>query len=276
MTGPQLFRPRAPLADYIEGFGYWDRTAGAAHRSRALPRGAVTIVIDVGGRSQVDFYAADGYIRLPVPPAFIAGAGTTSYVTHIDAAQTVMTIHFRPAGALPFLGIPLGELTDSCLGLAELWGADATVLRDRLTDAPSAAARVVLLEAFLLNRMQTDANPRHPALAAVLDGVEHHPSMRVSDAVELTGLSPRRLINLFRTQVGLTPKAYLRVRRMQAALQRLDNDAAGGADIAAELGYFDQAHFVREFKAFTAITPTQYARRRSWLPGHLELSDAPV
>ncbi|PQM48382.1 hypothetical protein C1Y40_01407 [Mycobacterium talmoniae] len=113
MSGPRQYRPRPPLSDFIDYFGYWDRRAGEPHQSRALPRGAATVVIDVGGRSQVDFYDADGRTRLEVPPAFVTGAGTTSYLTRIDAAQTVMTIHFRPAGAVPFLGIPLGELTDS-------------------------------------------------------------------------------------------------------------------------------------------------------------------
>ena len=97
---PHLYRPRPPLADYIDYFGYWERDAGNPHQSRALPREAATIIIDVGGRQRVDFYAADGHTRLNVPPAFIAGAGTASYVTRIEAAQTVLTIHFRPAGGM--------------------------------------------------------------------------------------------------------------------------------------------------------------------------------
>jgi len=107
---PQLYRPRPELAGFVEYFGYWQRETGEPHRSRALPRGAATVIIDVSGRQRVDFYAADGHTRLKVPPAFIAGAGTASYVTSIDAPQAVVTIHFRPAGALPFLGVPLGEL----------------------------------------------------------------------------------------------------------------------------------------------------------------------
>ena len=64
------------------------------------------------------------------------------------------------------------------------------------------------------------------------------------------------------------------MRRLQAALRRLDTGRPRGATIAADLGYFDQAHFVREFRSFTAMTPTQYAHRRSWLPSHVELAAA--
>lgn len=268
---PQLFRPRQPLSESIAYFGYWDRRTGGPHRSRALPRGAATIVIDIGDRPQVDFFGADAHTRLTVPPAFFIGAGTASYVTHIDTAQTVITVHFRPGGAWPFVGIAQGELTDACVGLSELWGHEAATLRPRLAEAPSATARVMLLEAFLVNRLRDKQIAPHVDVTAVLDAAERNPSMRVGDAVTLTGLSPKRLINMFRTQIGLTPKAYLRVRRLQAALTRLDSGAAGGAVLAAELGYFDQAHFVREFRAFTETTPTQYLRRRSWLAGHIDL-----
>ncbi len=190
-AGPQLYPPLPPLAEYIDYFGYWGRDFGDPHQSRALPRGAATIIIDVGGRQRIDFYAFDASTRLNVPPAFIAGAGTASYITRIDATQAVVTIHFRPGGALPFLGIPLGELENTCVGLTDLWGAEGTTLRERLTTA-------------------------------------------------------------FRAEVGLAPKAYLRVRRLQAALRRLDTGRSRGSTIAADLGYFDQAHFVREFRAFTA------------------------
>lgn len=272
MSGPQLFRPRPSLAPYIAYFGYWDHWTGDAHRSRALPRGAATIVIDIGGRRHLDFYEADGRTRIDVSPAFITGAGTDSYVTGVEAAQTIMTVHFRPAGALPFLGVPLGQVTDSCVALADLWGSEATMLRERLIDAPSPASRVVLLEAYLLARANGRVVAPHSDVLTVLAAAERNPSMRVSEAAAVTGLSPKRLTALFREQAGLAPKAYLRVRRLQAALRRLDSGAVCGATLATDLGYFDQAHFVREFRAFTASTPTQYLQRRSSMPGHVDLS----
>lgn len=265
---PLLHRPRPPLGAYIDYIGYWTRSGTEPHQSRALPRGAATAIIDVGDRERVDFFAADAHTRVDVAPAFIAGAGDAAYVTSIEPAQTVMTVHFRPAGASAFLGMPLSALTNDCVGLGEIWGRDGATLRERLTTVPAATDRIAALEDFLLARLRPD----RPVLAPVLAAVERRPDMRVSDAAALTGLSPKRLIATFRDEVGLRPKAYLRIRRLQAALRILDTGVADGAGIAAELGYFDQAHFIREFRTFTSMTPTQYRQNRDRLPGHVGLA----
>lgn len=265
MAGPVLLRPSPPLAAHVQFFGYWRNTQTSAHRSRALPRGAATVIIDLDGRERVDFYDADATTRLDVGAAFVAGAGVASYVTQIDPSQTVLTIHFRPGGAAAFLPAPLRDLEDSCVGLEAIWGRAGSTLRDRLIEADSMRERATLVESFLLARMRS----RNPAVEAVLHAAEHRPSLRVADACDLTGLSARRLISAFRSEVGLTPKAYLRVRRFQAAMRLLDAGDVRGARIAADLGYFDQAHFVREFRSFTAMTPTQYTQRRTWLPSHV-------
>lgn len=272
--GPRLYRPRPVLARFIDYYGYWAHRACTPHQSRALPRGAVTIVIDVGGEPEIDFFAADGRSRLDVPPAFVAGAGTASYVTGIRAAQTVMTIHFRPVGALPFLSLPLGELENVCVGIADLWGNDAAALRERLVEAPTMAARIDTVESFLLTQLCRNEHRVDGAVAAMLGTLDNDPSVRIAHAADMTGWSAKRLTATFRAQVGMAPKAYQRVRRLQAALRRLDAGGTPGADIAADLGYFDQPHFVREFRAFTTVTPSQYVRRRSWLPGHVELAGA--
>jgi len=273
MTAQRLYKPGPPLAAHIAYFGYWDSgSAAGIHTSRALPRGAVTVIIDLDDRGDLGFFASDGLTPLRVSRAFAAGAGVDSYVIRIDATHTVMTIHFRPAGALAFFGCPLGDLENTLVGLTDLWGSAAELLREQLIAAPSADQRVALLQAFLIQRMGQAAYPS-PRLASVLHTVELEPSMRVSKAQALSDLSRKSFTALFLAEVGLSPKAYLRVRRLQAALRALRTPARG-ATIAADLGYFDQSHFVREFRSFTGVTPTQYTRRRSAMPGHVELGAA--
>jgi AraC-like DNA-binding protein len=273
VTGPWFYLPQRPLADHIEYVGYWEAGSGVdVHASRALPRGAATAIIDVTGGKDLGFYASDGLTPLPVPPAFFVGPGLASYVTRVDPTQTVMTVHFRPAGALPFVGCPLGELENACVGLIELWGSSAALLLERLNETCTATRRVELLERFLLNRMC--AARAHPEVASVMLAAERNPSISVANARDLTGLSHKRFNSVFRAKVGLSPKGYFRVRRLQAALRALDAGAPG-ARIAADLGYFDQAHFVREFQEFAAVTPTQYLQRRSSMRGHIEIAATP-
>jgi AraC-like DNA-binding protein len=265
--GPCLYRPRPPLSDYVEFFGHW-RSSGGTYRSRALPRGAVTVVFDVGQRQQLDFYTAEGGTRLQVPPAVITGAHSAPYITDIAANEPAMAIHFRPGGALPFLGTPLGDLEDVAVGVEEVWGRSGHELHERLIAAASPAARFGIVEDFLLSRARFGVC-RHPGVAVAMAAVEANPSIQMAEVRRLTELSTKRMIALFRAEVGLAPKAYARVRRLQAALRHLGAGTAGGARIAADAGYFDQAHFVREFRSFTAMTPTQYGQQRLVLPSHV-------
>ena len=266
-TGPTCIRPVSRLGDYVESIGDW-RSREVDYWSRALPRGAVTVIFDVGQRQQLDFYAADGTTKLSVPPAFITGSHTASYVSNIAAGEPVMAVHFRPGGALPFLGIPLGELEDAYVGIDQVWGSDGRDLHERLIDTTSAEARFQILEQFLLSRPSLSTD-RHPGVAAVMAAIEDDPSIRMADIRHRVGMATKRLIALFRAEVGLSPKAYARVRRLQAALRLLGGGPVSGARVAAEVGYFDQAHFVRDFESFTGMTPTQYSRQRILLPSHV-------
>lgn len=263
---PALYRPKPPLAEYIEFFGHW-RHRGSTYRSRALPRGAATIIFDVGRRQRLDFYTAEG-TRLAVPPAIIIGPHSASYITDIAADEPVIAIHFRPGGAFPFLGIPQGDLEDARVGLEEIWGRDGRELHERLIEAPSPAAGFGVLEDFLLQRARFNVR-RHPGVAAAMAAIEADPSRQMAEVRRLAGLSTKRMIGMFRAEVGLAPKAYARVRRLQAALRRLDAGTERGSQVAADTGYFDQAHFVREFREFTAMTPTQYSGQRIVLPSHV-------
>jgi AraC-like DNA-binding protein len=264
VSGVCIYRPSPPLAGHTEILGHWHSRVG--YRSRALPRGAVTVVIDVGPRQQLDFFAADGCTRLNVPPAFVTGSHTSSYVSEMPADEPAMAIHFRPGGAFPFFGIPLSDLANAHVGLDDIWGRDGIELQERLIGAPTAQARFGILEAFLLSRPWSSVS-RNPGVAAAVAAIEANPSIPMADLRDRVGMSTKRLIAVFRAEIGLSPKAYARIRRVQAALRLLGSMT--GARVAAEVGYFDQAHFVREFRSFTGMTPTQYTQQRLMLPGHV-------
>lgn len=116
---------------------------------------------------------------------------------------------------------------------------------------------------------------RHPAVAFALKEFGNASYARkVSDVTGRTGLSQRRFIQVFSEEVGLTPKLFCHVQRFQEVLRRIEiRDRIEWADVALGCGYFDQAHFIHDFRAFSGLTPTDYLTHRGEHPNHVALTD---
>jgi AraC-like DNA-binding protein len=141
--------------------------------------------------------------------------------------------------------------------LAELWGDDGRVLRERLLEAPSPAAALRTVERVLLARAAGSLDPDHAlrfAVAALESGAS------VAQVRDRLGLSVRAMLRAFRDAVGLTPKVYARVRRFQRVLGKAAPAVEPDwADLATSCGYYDQAHLIRDFRELADLTPTAYA-----------------
>jgi AraC-like DNA-binding protein len=140
-----------------------------------------------------------------------------------------------------------------------IWGSRAGELRDRLREAGAATEKFRVMETALLERL----NKRVELHAAVLYGLAEFaraPHVRsVLEVAREAGLSRRRFAQLFREQVGLTPKLYYRLRRFQDVLRQIALGApVDWADLAMAGGYCDQAHLANEFRHFSGISPSTY------------------
>jgi AraC-like DNA-binding protein len=266
-----LYRPGPPLRDFVDCLWHWDGYPAPAPLERALPSGTLDVTINLV-QDRLRVFAPDERTPLPAfPGIMITGARAGYTVIATAPGMIVMGVHFKPGGAFPFLGVPAGDLMNTHAGLDVLWGARAAALRERLIEAATSGARFRILETFLLDRVQRPLE-RDPIVAEALRAFDE-PSLRsVTDVNVRTGASPRLLIARFREQVGLTPKAFWRVRRFQAALRQLERPLGlRGAALAAELGYFDQAHFIREFHQFAGLSPGEYLEQEVARPNHVPL-----
>jgi len=194
--------------------------------------------------------------------AVISGARTNSFV--IDTAQEdrVFGIQFRAGGAFPFLRMPASELENHTLELEMVWPRSTGELRERLLAATTIEAMFALAEQYLLTELVRPLE-LHPAVAFARGRFCKHPH-RVSVAAVLSevGLSQRRFIQLFHEQLGLTPKAFCRVRRFQRILEKVHGEAeVDWAGVAVDCGYYDQAHFIHDFREFSGLTPGLYLAR---------------
>jgi AraC-like DNA-binding protein len=160
--------------------------------------------------------------------------------------------------------MPLDELHDQEVGLDCLWGRLADELRERELAAPTSAAKCAAAEHYLLART-VRALERHPAVRFALRQLCGPGGQSVAAIADQTGLTARRLIEVFRREIGMPPKVFARVRRFQRAVQAIggSGQAIDWADVAIGCGYYDQAHFIHDFRNFAGLTPSAYLRART-------------
>jgi len=182
-------------------------------------------------------------------------------------------VHFKPWGLAPFLPMPAAELCDRPVTVEQVWGRlSVAELRDRLATAAGPGEMLTLLEDELLRRLGETVGlglVRHTSsVIAAAKG-----AVAIGDLSVAAGVSTTHLAQRFKELIGVTPKRLARTYRFAATVFAINpagpidwGDLAGGA------GYFDQAHFGHEFRAFTGLTPSQYVEvRRRFLrehPGH--------
>ncbi|WP_228010837.1 helix-turn-helix domain-containing protein [Nonomuraea phyllanthi] len=194
-------------------------------------------------------------------------------------------VHFKPWGLAPFLRMPAAELCDRPVTVERVWGRPAVAsLRDRLATAAGPYEMLALLEEELTGRLRetTGLGPaRHASPGPGLGLVQHASSViaaadgavAISDLSATAGVSSTHLAQRFKEIVGVTPKRLARTYRFASAVLAIDPaEPVDWVELAARAGYFDQAHFGHEFRAFTGLTPTRYIDvRRRFLrehPGH--------
>lgn len=242
---PERYREYAPvpaLRPYAAC--YWTSTAPACPSPRrVLPDGCIDIVFELWGSGPSE--------------GAIVGTMTRPFLFETKAPICLVAVRFRPGGAVPFLRVPADEITDSQVALAEVWPPDG--LAERIGEEIGDEARVRRLEAALLARRTSEVHVDRRVHAAVasLDGGE-----RSVDAVAAAvNLSRQQLARLFRQHVGVGPKRFARVRRLQRLLSRVRGLAhPDWPSVALDVGYYDQAHMITDCRRLTGVTPTELAQ----------------
>jgi AraC-like DNA-binding protein len=269
------FLPSPLLSAYVEAFCFYDGDASLhPKKERCLPDGRVAVVINLGHDTirVANLQHADQF------QSFYGGVlnGAFSECCAIDTTTlvTTMSICFKPGGARPFLPMPAAELTNQVVDLSCVLGTDAFDLREQVQAAQTNGDRVRILERFLLARAAWEQQP-HPAATFALASFQAGKERRsISEVTAQLGVSPKRFIHLFEEAVGLTPKVFCRVLRFQDVLSLIEKgQPISWADLALDCGYFDQAHFIHDFQAFSGLTPQAYLAQRSPYRNHVPLPE---
>jgi AraC-like DNA-binding protein len=254
------YTPPPPLEKFVQCLWYWDVDARPAHtHERLLPNGEPAIIFNLRNDA-IRIYDSDDVSRYHTyGHAVLSGAHSNYFVIDTTEQQRVAGIQFHPGGAFPFFRAPADEMSNASIALDNLWGGQSAELREQMLAAPSVDGVFHILEQYLLAQLVRSSG-LHPAIEHALLRFRRAPhTTTIASMTEQVGFSSRRFIEIFRQQVGLTPKTFCRVRRFKRALHTISGmDDIARAQVALDGGYYDQAHFIRDFQAFSGLTPSAY------------------
>lgn len=252
--------PAAALAGLVRAYvGYTEHATHAVRRLQ-VPFSGLPLIVSFGPTIDV----APIPSRTGAPErgrrvtSFLAGLHDHAVVTAYEGPQAGVQADLTPLGAAVLLSGLAAEAANRVVDLADLLGAEAGRLEERLALSPDWAARFDLLDAVLTARLAAARRPAPEVRHAVARILASHGTVPIARLAAEAGWSRKHLAARVRAELGLAPKTLARVARFERAVA-LIGTAASLADLAAACGYADQAHFNHEFRALAGQTPGTYA-----------------
>lgn len=237
--------PTHDLAFFVEHYWMvkWDLRGQEPYISETLPHPCVHLVIEQDQSRIV------GVVK-----------GKFSYL--LENQGQVFGIKFKPGAFYPFIHAPVSQFTDSTISFGKALGIESKPLEDAILSQEDEDKKVELAENFLRARIpEQDENVER--ISQIIDCIIADPEItRVDDVVSRLNFNKRMLQRLFRLYVGVSPKWVIKRYRLHEAAERLDKgESVDWPRLAQELGYFDQAHFIKDFKTIVGRTPAEYAKQ---------------
>ncbi len=261
----QTFEPAALLAPFVKCYWTLESEADAVpQRQTIVPDGCMEMIFHYGDLYRQ--YAEDGSF-LVQPRCFVIGQLTRPLEIEASGVTGIFAIRFRPDGFRPFTTRSFKDMDNRAVALEDLFAAAGGELAIAVLAAATTAARIALVEGFLVDRLTDVATVDHMVTATVDLMLAAKGQVAVAALSDQVDIHRRQLERRFRAAIGLSPKQLSKTICMQHILKRiLEGNYESLTLLAYEGAYYDQAHFIRDFKEFTGITP------KAFFGEHLKLS----
>jgi AraC-like DNA-binding protein len=238
----QRYPPAPDLAFFVERYWRIQWDLDTPYTQRTLPYPCVNLVIEAG-RSGV------------------FGVDTGKFARTLAGSGCVFGVKFKPGGFYPFIKQSVAEMTDHVHSLNDVFGEPGNRVEAAILHCDSDTERITQIESFLRERTPTP-DDNIVLINRIVDCIVAEPQLTLVDHLtERFGLSKRSLQRLFSAYVGVSPKWVIQRYRLHESAERLAiGEPVDWTALALDLGYFDQAHFIKDFKAMIGMTPAAYAR----------------
>ncbi|NJL61240.1 MAG: helix-turn-helix domain-containing protein [Methylacidiphilales bacterium] len=263
--------PRSPLSQFVKFLWSSEGDRLPTSQVKLLPIGSMELVINLDSDTIPLFDRTSRERCGSTSSMRLCGIQSQSLIIDNHSQISVMGVRFQPGGSVPFFQIPAKELHNQVISLEKLWNSHAEQLRENLLKAPTIKTRFLVLERFLFRMMQPPKP--HPIVDFGLREFQKSTIPTVNEVTNKIGISNRYFGQLFSDFVGLTPKSFCRIQRLRLVLLLLaGKTCVNWSEIALNCGYFDQAHFIHDFRSFAGCGSTTYLKQRGSHPCHILLS----
>ncbi|MEO8763625.1 MAG: helix-turn-helix domain-containing protein [Ginsengibacter sp.] len=260
----KMHRTGLPLHDFISHFTYYKNHTPHHSIDRFLPNGNIEIVIDL---TQTPKFIYDNTTLTEIQACkelWVSGI-RNNYITIPSGLNSEMfIINFNKGKSCPFLGFPLHEITDKVIDGGLVLNKIFLRLRDRLLTCNGIEKKFAIAEEVLTRHFRS-ALVTNPVIEYAVNRVLAAPEMTaIRNIAARTGYSSKHLIHLFEHHVGVSPKSFLRIIRFQKSILEIErNGYTNFTSLALDCGYYDQSHFIADFKNFSGFTPVEYLKRKN-------------
>ena len=253
----QVFDPPPNLAPYVRFF--WaledDVAPGEEFVHRSMADGCVEMVFHY--RSAFDEITPDE--RIEASPLASIQAQSTSYRRFVTRESFgIFGAYLYPFAIPRLFGFPASDFTNISPDVASVFGGEGTLLDERMCTAPTNEARIRIVSEFLTGKLNATSRELPSIYQSIHTVLANKGTLTVDSLAAEHNISKRQFERRFKDLAGLSPKLYSRVVRFQAATQYKLNGTRDLTEIAYASGYYDQSHFINDFREFSGYTPKEY------------------
>lgn len=246
--------PTEILKKYIKGYYIVEINKHSEYMpwQRVFPTGSISLVFHYGSPSKFKEKEADEYIE---PNLIICGQQTFYYDLSLSGKTGMIIIAFKPYGANTFFNFPVSNLLNRNLSMHDLYVNQSDELEDKLLNLKNNKERITLLENFLIDKITENIYfERIKHATEIIKSSKGH--VKIQTLAQEVCFGIKQFERVFSVHIGLNPKKYLSIVRFQNVMQMKQNNYnANYIQLAFDNGYYDQSHFIRDFKSFTGVTP---------------------
>ena len=248
------------LEKYISALLYHKDYFPQHEKDKYLPDGTINIVFELTDNPKYIYDNKTGRVVQECSDVWFSGV-LKDHITISSHHEEMMVLVFKPGAGFPLVHTSIAKYTNSVVSAKEVFGASITILLQELKLPTSSEEKFLAIERWLDNQLRPD-DFYLEVIRYAIGVIENSPTqINLLELSEKLGYSQKQFIQLFKKYVGITPKQFHRIVRFNEILSAVENgEEISWTIIATDCGYFDQAHFIKDFQSFSGINPKKYLK----------------